>query len=124
MPQDPAKRIDRWCSKVTPERASTDLTALNPTMQVNFGVTANEQVQSDQQVRQCLNASGVPTIQYPFYLNFGRQCKKLLRASIDGESVAQEAAVLIAYWTAQGLTQSVLTAIRSQVFNIGAPVGP
>lgn len=121
---DPAKRIDRWTAKVTPERASTDLTALNPSMQKNFGVTANDQVQTDQQVRQTLNASGVPTIQYPFYLNFGRQLAAKLRASIDGESVAQEAAVLVAYWVAQGLTQSVLTAIRLQVFNISAPINP
>jgi len=43
---------------------------------------------------------------------------------MSGESAAQAAAVLIAKWVARGLTQSVLQAIRTQVFNVGAPIAP
>jgi hypothetical protein len=43
---------------------------------------------------------------------------------VSGESLAQEAAVLVAKWTARGLTAPVLQAIRSEVFNVGAPITP
>jgi hypothetical protein len=76
------------------------------------------------QVKQTIDASGVPTIQYPFYLCFGREMWSRLRKEMSGESLAQEAAVLIAKWVARGLTQAVLQAIRSEVFNVGAPIAP
>jgi hypothetical protein len=66
----------------------------------------------------------VPTIQYPFYLNFGREIWALTRKEVSGESLAQEAAVLVAKWTARGLTAPVLQAIRSEVFNVPAPIAP
>jgi hypothetical protein len=41
-----------------------------------------------------------------------------------GESLSKEAAVLVAKWKARGLTEAVLQAIRTDVFNVAAPVGP
>jgi hypothetical protein len=35
-----------------------------------------------------------------------------------------EAATLMAKWVARGLTQSLLQAIRTDVFNIAAPIAP
>ena len=69
-------------------------------------------------------AGGVSTIQYPFYLCFGREMWSLSRKEISGESMAKEVAVLITKWTARGLTQAVLQAIRTDVFNVAAPVAP
>ena len=48
----------------------------------------------------------------------------LSRKDISGESLALEAATLIAKWVARGLEQSVLQSIRTNVFNVGAPVAP
>jgi len=76
------------------------------------------------QAKQVCDAAGVPTIQYPFYLCFGREMWALSRKEISGESLAQEAATLIAKWVARGLTQAVLQAIRTDVFNVAAPVAP
>ncbi|HUW10555.1 MAG TPA: hypothetical protein VM537_12560 [Anaerolineae bacterium] len=121
---DPAKRIDNWVAKVTPERTSSTVAARISEMAPNFAGTANELLQMEQQVRQVLNAAGVPTITYPFYLNFGRELWSLNRKGIAGESLALEAATLIAKWVAQGLTQSVLQGIRTNVFNVSAPVAP
>jgi hypothetical protein len=78
----------------------------------------------EQQVKQVCDGSGVATIQYPFYLCFGRELWSLSRKDISGESLAKEAAVLITKWTARGLTQAVLQAVRTQVFNVAAPVAP
>jgi len=76
------------------------------------------------QVKQVCDGAGVPTIQYPFYLCFGREMWSLSRREISGESLAIEAATLIAKWKARGLTEALLQAIRTDVFNISAPLRP
>jgi len=48
----------------------------------------------------------------------------LSRRDISGESLAIEAATLIAKWKARGLTEALLQAIRTDVFNVAAPIGP
>jgi len=119
---DPARRIENWVAKVTPERTSGTVAARIATMGPNFAAAANELLQMEQQVRQVLNGAGVPTIQYPFYLNFGRELWSRIRRGMAGESLALEAATLITKWTSQGLTQAVLQAIRTDVFNVSAPI--
>jgi hypothetical protein len=63
-------------------------------------------------------------IQLPFYLNFGREIWALTRKEVSGETLAKEAAVLIAKWKARGLTEAVLQGIRTDVFNVSAPITP
>ena len=76
------------------------------------------------QVKQVCDGAGVKTIQIPFYLNFGREMWALSRKEISGETLAIEAATLIAKWKARGLTEAVLQGIRTDVFNVGAPIAP
>jgi hypothetical protein len=76
------------------------------------------------QVKQVCDGAGVPTIQYPFYLCFGREIWALQRRDVSGESLAIEAATLIEKWKTRGLTEAVLQAIRTDVFNVAAPIGP
>jgi len=74
------------------------------------------------QVKTVLNARGVHTSLYVPYLNFGRQLWKLSRQQeISGESFAMAAKVLLDKWEARGLNPTVLAAIRTEVFDIGAP---
>ena len=47
---------------------------------------------------------------------------KLIRADISGETLAKEAATLIAKWKARGLSEPVLQGIRTDVFNVSAPI--
>ena len=61
---------------------------------------------------------------YPSYLAFGRSLWALGRKEISGESAAKEAKVLVDKWKARGLTEALLQAIRTDVFNIGAPIAP
>jgi len=121
---DPTKRIARWNAKYDTTRIKATLDELRPTMLANVTAVFPLITAMELQVKQTCDASGVPTIQYPFYLNFGREIWALTRKEVSGESLAQEAAVLIAKWVARGLTQSVLQAIRTQVFNVGAPLNP
>ena len=117
-------RFQKYDAKYTPANLTRDLTVLLPKMTARFTAVTPNLVMMESQVKQTCDASGVPTIQYPFYLCFGREMFSLSRKEISGESATQEAAVLIAKWVARGLTQSVLQAIRTQVFDVGAPAAP
>ena len=124
MPIDPTKRINNWDEKYNLERVNAILTEKRPTMLQNMSAVVPLIAAMELQVKQVCDGAGVPTIQYPFYLCFGREVWALTRKDISGESLAVEAAVLIAKWVARGLTQSVLQAIRTDVFNVAAPIAP
>ena len=121
---DPTKRIENWDAKF-------DTTAIKATLDKKRA-KMHERVSSVQvllaamelQVKQTCDALGAPTIQYPFYLCFGREIWALTRKDISGATMAEEAATLIAKWVARGLQQPILEAIRTDVFNVGAPVAP
>ena len=48
----------------------------------------------------------------------------LTRKELSGAAMANEAALLIAKWVARGLTTQVLQSIRTDVFNVAAPIAP
>ena len=124
MPTDPTARLNNWNEKYNLERVNAILTEKRPTMLQNMGAVVQLLTAMESQVKQVCDGAGVPTITYPFYLDFGRELWKLSRKEISGESLALEAATLIAKWVARGLTQSVLQAIRTDVFNVAAPIAP
>jgi hypothetical protein len=121
---DPTRRIAKWNAKFDTTRIKGILDDLRPAMLANVTAVFPLITAMELQVKQTCDASGVPTIQYPFYLNFGRELWALTRKEVSGESLAQEAAVLVAKWTARSLAAPVLQAIRSEVFNVGAPIAP
>ena len=124
MPIDPTKRIDNWNTKYNLERVNAILTEKRPKMLQNVSSAVPLIAAMELQVKQVCDGAGVPTIQYPFYLCFGREMWALTRKDISGESLALEGAVLIGKWVARGLTQSLLKSIRTDVFNVAAPVAP
>jgi len=124
MPMDPTKRIDNWNTKYNLERVNAILTEKRPKMYEHVQARVVSLASMENQVKQVCDSSGVPTIQYPFYLCFGREMWSLQDKEISGESLAVEAAVLVAKWVARGLTQAVLAAIRTDVFNVAAPIAP
>ena len=121
---DPTRRIAKWNAKFNTERIKATLDDMRPTMLQNVTAVFPLITAMELQVKQVCDSAGVATIQYPFYLNFGRELWALSRKDISGESYAQEAAILVTKWTARGLTQAVLQAIRTDVFNVAAPVAP
>jgi len=122
---DPTKRIANWDIGFDTARIKAVLDLKRPKMFEHVQTQIVSLVSMESQVKQTCDASGVSVIQYPFYLDFGRELWHITHETeMSGESAAQEAAVLIAKWVARGLTQAVLQAIRTQVFNIAAPVAP
>ena len=124
MPIDPVRRIAKWDAKYDTTLIKTNLDKMRPTMLQNVTAIFPMIASMEMQVKQTLDAAGVPTTDYPGYLAFGREVWGLTRKDISGESLAQAVAILIAKWVARGYTQSVLQDIRTQVFNVGAPVVP
>jgi hypothetical protein len=121
---DPTKRIANWNAKFDTTRIKATLDAKRADMLANVSAVFPVIAAMELQVKQVCDGAGVPTIQYPFYLCFGREMWALSRKDISGESLALEAAVLITKWVARGLTQAVLQDIRTDVFNVAAPVAP
>jgi hypothetical protein len=125
MPNDPTKRIAKWDTKFDTTRIKATLDAMRPLMLSHVQAQFVSIASMEGQVKQTLDASGVGVITYPFYLDFGRELWHMTHErEMSGESAAKEAAILIAKWVARGLTQAVLQAIRSEVFNIPAPIAP
>ena len=121
---DPTKRIANWNVGYYTERIKAIVDEKRPTMLANVTALYPMIAAMELQVKQVCDGAGVPTIQYPFYLCFGREMWALSRKDISGESLAQEAAILITKWTARGLTAAVLQGIRTDVFNVSAPIAP
>jgi hypothetical protein len=117
-------RNQKYDAKYTPANLTRDLTVKLPHMTQRFVAVTPMLVASETSVKQVLDGAGVATIHYPFYLAFGRELFALQRREISGESLAKEAAVLIAKWKARGLTEAVLQAVRTDVFGVVAPVAP
>ena len=121
---DPTKRIAKWNVKFNTERIKATLDEMRPSMLANVTAVYPMITAMELQVKQVCDGAGVSVIQIPFYLNFGRELWALSRKEVSGETLAIEAATLIAKWVARGLTQSVLYSIRTDVFNVSAPVAP
>jgi hypothetical protein len=121
---DPAKRIANWNVKYNTERIKATLDELRPAMLANVTAVYPMITAMELQVKQVCDGAGVSVIEIPFYLNFGREMWALSRKEISGETLAIEAATLIAKWKARGLTEAVLQGIRTDVFNVSAPITP
>jgi hypothetical protein len=121
---DPAKRIANWNAKYNTERIKATLDDKRPGMLASVTAVYPMITAMELQVKQVCDGAGVKTIQLPFYLNFGREIWALSRKEISGETLAIEVATLIAKWTSRGLTAAVLQGIRTDVFNVSAPITP
>jgi hypothetical protein len=124
MAEDPAARIAKWNTKYNTERIKATLDELRPAMLQKVTAVFPMITAMELQVKQVCDGAGVPTRDYPSYLAFGRSLWALGRKEISGESAAKEAAVQITKWKARGLVEAVLQGIRTDVFNIAAPIGP
>ena len=121
---DVTKRIAKWNAKFDTTRIKATLDDLRPSMAAHVAAVFPQVAEMETQVKQTLDALGLPTIQYPFYLNFGRELFAMTRKGISGETAAIAAQTLVDKWVARGLVQSALEAVRTQVFNISAPIAP
>jgi hypothetical protein len=124
MPIDPTVRVANWDAGYDTTRIKAKVDVKRAGMLSRVASKFPMQTSIEASVKQTLDAIGVPTIQYAFYIAFGKQLQSLRDKEISGESMAQEVQVLIDKWVARGLAKSTLEAIRTEVFDIGSPVAP
>lgn len=87
-------------------------------MKTGFSTAINSLVPKEQQIQGILNEEVVPTIQYPFYLNFGREIWSRIYKGIAGDSLLQMAQAASETYTQKGLDNSVLLHIALDVFSL------
>lgn len=116
--KDDAARIAAYLAKTVPATVSLKIAAALGTMKTSFGTSITPLVLIEQQIQGICNAAGLPTIQYPFYLNFGREIFSKLRAGIDGPSLADVAQSLHNKYESYGLASATLVDIADQVFTL------
>jgi hypothetical protein len=125
MGMNPAARIKKWDLKYNTERIKAMLDEQRPDMLKKIEATIPALASMEGQVKQTLDLLGLQTIQYPFYLCFGRELWKMVNSrEMSGETAAIAAQTLIDKWVSRGLVQSALESIRTGVFNIASPVAP
>lgn len=121
MPIDPVRRVSNWDAKYKTDRIKAVLDDKRDAMFSRVSAVVPALAAMEGQVKQVVDGLGVATIQIPFYLDFGRELWSLQDKDVSGETLAMEADVLLKKWVQRGLTQAVLEAIRTQVFNVVAP---
>ena len=124
MATDPSKRIAKWNVKYNTERIKAVLDEMRPDMYARVQAVFPLLTAMESQVKQVLDLQGIQTINYPWYLCFGREVWKLQRQEVSGEALAVTVATLVSKWADRGLSLAVLEIIRTGVFNVNAPTGP
>lgn len=113
-----AERIASYLAKTVPATLSLKVAAVLGGMQSGFASVMNDLVPIEIATQGVLNDAAVPTIQYPFYLNFAREIWARQHAGIDGPGLIASAQSLHDKYVSYGLTTGVLVDIADQVFTI------
>ena len=116
-----ADRIDKYTAKTAPTTVGLKIAANLAVMKSEFSAVAQSLAPIEQQIQAILNGMGVPTIQYPFYLSFGRQLWALDWKGIDGATAVARATSIHGRWVGFGLDTANLKTIATDVFSIVIP---
>lgn len=116
------RRIQKWEANMDGEALSVKVGRLKPSMKSQIEEMFPALVSMEDSVKTVLDEEGLSTTQYPFYLNFGRQCFKLSR-EFSGGTLINRVNIALQRWVSDGYTQAILERIRDVVFALAAP-GP
>jgi hypothetical protein len=117
---DVTKRIAQWNLKYDPARIKEITEAGKPAYSQRVAAVFPDMYQTEISVKQVLDGQGVSVADVADYLCFGREMWSKSK-KFSGALLVKEAATLIAKWKDRGMSQAVLEAIRSEVFNVGPP---
>lgn len=117
--KDDATRIAQYNAKTVATTVGLKVASMLPTMKTGFADQCASFVAKEIAIQGVLNAvvGGIPTIQYPFYLNFGREIWKRERAGITGPSALMHSISLEDKYEGYGLAAITLKKIALDVFS-------
>jgi len=113
-----AQQQDAYAAKTAPTTVGLKIASRLGGMKTGFEAAITLLVPKMQAIQGILNSLTVSTIQYPFYLNFGRELWALIARGIDGDSLESQAQMLHDKYEMYGLTSAHLIQIADTVFNI------
>jgi hypothetical protein len=113
-----AQRIASYLAKTVPATMSLKVASVLSGMKTGFASAVQSLATMEASVQGLLNDANVPTIDYPFYLNFGREIWSKMREGIDGPTLASVAQSLHDKYESYGLSTATLVDIADQIFNI------
>jgi len=109
---------DAYAAKTAPTTVGLKIASRLGGMKTGFMAAITLSVPKMQAIQGILNSLTVPTIQYPFYLNFGREIWAMISRGVDGKSLEAQGQMLHDKYEAYGLTSANLIQIADTVFNI------
>lgn len=113
-----SQRQDQYGAKTVATTVGLKVAAVLPGMKTGFLAAITLLVPIEQQIQGLLNAAAVPTIQYPFYLCFGREMWALKYQGINGATLTLMAQSLHDKWVARGLATATVIEIANTVFAV------
>jgi len=119
------KRSTSYNEKVVPGTISLKLAARLPEMPTRYSTAVTSIAAMEQQVQGILNGidPALPTIRYPFYLNFGREVWKKRNQGFADGALVKAATDLSDKYVAYGCVLTTIQQIALDVFNITIPGG-
>ena len=116
-------RVAKWAARMQGEAVSPAMSRCLAHALPALTTAMEKAVAVEIAVRGCIDALDIMPFEVISYFAFGRQCA-MKADKFAGEALAVEVSCIIALWTARGLNQSNLEAIRDDVFGIGEPMQP
>ena len=121
--QAAATRLFKWEVRTDPQRVKDVTTASKATYKAHAETAFALLEAMEVRVKQVLDTLGLPITDTVGYLAFARTIWKTSQ-KYHGATLAIEAQTQVDKWVARGLVQSALESIRTQVFDIPAPIAP
>jgi len=117
-----AQRIAAYIAKTAPTTVGLKVASMLSQMKSGFGSGITDFVADEMACQAFCNGEGdIPTIQYPFYLNFCREIRARKYAGIDGPGLLFFAKALLVKYVSYGLDGASLKALALAVYSIVLP---
>lgn len=120
MANEILKRVENWLVKTEPEQVRERLEKLRPSMCRRYIEQQEQLMALEERVKQVLDSADIPSITYPFYLDFAREVYARKRR-LAGDSLRREVDILMFKWVRRELRQEVLEQVRDQALSVSAP---
>jgi hypothetical protein len=113
-----AQREDKYLAGYQSATVSLKVASRLSGMKTGYGAAADSLVPKEQMIQGICNEEAVPTIQYPFYLNFGREIWSRTFKGIAGDALKQMGQACLETYAQKGLDNDVLIHIALDCFSL------
>lgn len=113
-----AQRKDKYEAGYSAATVSLKVASRLSSMKTGFNAAIDSLVPVEQLCQGVCNEEEVPTIQYPFYLNFAREIWARIHKGIAGDSLHQQAQACLETYAQKGLDNDCLVHIALDCFTL------